>query len=159
MSVAGDTVSGFLNLNSGLFFEVLNLGVTSDRSVRHTGTGVVARMAKEFRFRNKFAMRNLGDPRARIWLTREVNAALNLGCFARRLITPSYGVSLSQTCHSHRSGSRETIFTSRRRVRNFLAIVGICAYGGAVQAGLPHYRRHDRTPPERPAMPLGVEER
>jgi hypothetical protein len=69
MSVAGAAASGFLILNSGLFFGVLNLEVTSDCSVRHTGIRVVARMAREFRFRNKFATRNLGDPRARVEVT------------------------------------------------------------------------------------------
>ena len=61
----GKTVR-ILNLNSGLFFGVLNLEVTSDCSVRHTGIRVVARMAKEFRFRNKPATKDLDDPLARV---------------------------------------------------------------------------------------------
>ena len=65
MSVAGAAASGFLILNSGLFFGVLNLEVTSDCSVRHTGIRVVARMAKEFRFRNKPATKDLDDPLSR----------------------------------------------------------------------------------------------
>ena len=56
-----------LNLNSILFFGVLFL--EEDERVQleaHTGIRAAARMAMEFGFRNISAMRNLGDPRARV---------------------------------------------------------------------------------------------